>query len=110
MKKILFIVLVMIFLTIPSFVFAAPFFTCDPYPADQQVQGFKGTVNGLAFDTVYKLHTTGKAIIYDCVGLPADLKWDFQNVRAYNVRGESVGLPFIYPAKPQSLSGQKIEP
>ena len=79
----------------------ADFLVCDPYPADVQVQGFKGTVNGTAFDTPYALHASGAAIVYDCSGLGSG-KWDFVNIRAYNVRGESVGVGFTYPAVPGS--------
>lgn len=84
---------------------------CDPYPADVQVQGFRGSVivyntssgmmDGIAFDTPYALHASGAAIVYDCFNL-GDGKWDFVNIRAYNVRGESVGVPFVYPALPGS--------
>ncbi len=79
----------------------SPFLVCDPYPADVQVQGFRGTINGVAFDTPYSLHSSGATIVYDCAGLGPE-KWDFINIRAYNVRGESVGLPFVYPALPGS--------
>ena len=79
----------------------ADFLVCDAYPVDVQVQGFKGTVNGVAFTTPYALHASGAAIIYDCTPLGSG-KWDFTNIRAYNVRGESVGVPFVYPALPGS--------
>ena len=77
----------------------ADFLVCDPYPADVQVQGFRGTVNGTAFDTPYALHASGAAIVYDCSSLGSG-KWDFVNIRAYNVRGESVGMGFVYPGLP----------
>ncbi len=92
---------------------------CDPYPADVQVQGFRGSVivyntssgmmDGIAFDTPYALHASGAAIVYDCSSLGSG-KWDFVNVRAYNVRGESIGVGFTYPALPGSPANlRKVE-
>ena len=87
---------------------------CDPYQPVYQVQGFRGEINGQAFDTPYTEvddpgATFGKsAVIYDCNGL-GDEAWKFTNVRAYNVRGESVGIPFDYPAKPPSISGTHLK-
>ena len=80
---------------------AAPFLVCNAPSADEGVLGYKGTVNGTAFTTPYALHASGSAIIYDCATLGSG-KWDFVNIRAYNLRGESVGIPFVYPALPGS--------
>ncbi len=85
----------------------ADFLVCDPYPADVQVQGFKGKINGVTFDTPYSLHPSGAAIVYDCANLGPE-KWDFVNIRAYNVRGEGVGIPFVYPALPGSLVNPRL--
>lgn len=103
MKFILALVLVLI----PTVAFAGPFLVCDPYSTDDQVQGFKGTVNGTAFNTPYALHPSGGAILFDCADLGSG-KWDFVNIRAYNVRGESIGVPFVFPALPGSPAGMKI--
>lgn len=88
---------------------AAPFLVCDAPVADEQVIGYKGTVNGTPFTTPYALHSSGAAIIYDCAALGSG-KWDFVNVRAYNVRGESTGVPFVYPGIPGSPANRKIVP
>ena len=81
---------------------------CNPYPADVQVQGFRGTVNGQAFDTPYTVDKDGDAVIYVCDGL-GDEAWLFADVRAYNVRGESAGIPFAYPALPGSPSSIRLK-
>ena len=91
----------------PAVIWAAPFLVCDAYPADVGVQGFRGTVNGVAFDTPYSLHASGAAIVYDCAGLGPE-KWDFINLRAYNVRGEGASTPFAYPALPGSLVNPRL--
>ena len=98
--------LAFVLVLISSLVWAGPFLVCDPYPVDVQVQGFKGTVNGMPFDTPYALHPSGVPIVYDCAGLGPE-KWDFVNIRAYNVRGESVGVPFVYPSIPGNPAGMR---
>jgi len=91
----------------PAVIWANPFLVCDAYPTDAEIQGFRGTVNGVVFDTPYSLHASGAAIIYDCVGLGSE-KWNFVNIRAYNVRGESVNVPFVYPALPGDPAMMRI--
>jgi hypothetical protein len=105
LKKIL---LVIVLLSFPCFAWASPFLVCDPYPADQLVIGFRGTVNGTNFDIPYALTSdkTG-AIIYDCAAL-GDGAWNFTNIRAYNTRGESTGIPFAYPALPGAPSRTRV--
>ena len=81
------------------------FLVCDPLDASLQIQGFKGMLNGIPFDTTsYQLHTSGKAIVYSFgPTLPAGAL-DFKNLRAYNVRSEGGGVDFYYPAAPPSLT------
>ncbi len=88
---------------------AGPYLLCNVPPVDEQVLGYKGTVNGTAFTTPYALHASGAAIIYDCATLGSG-KWDFINIRAYNVRGESAGIPFVYPALPGSPATMRVAP
>lgn len=86
------------------------FLVCDPYAADDQIQGFRGTINGQAFDTPYSLHPSGAAIVYDCSALGPE-KWNFQNIRAYNVRGESVPpVSFVFPALPVAPAKFRLLP
>jgi len=93
----------------PAVIWASPFLVCDAYPVDAEIQGFRGVVNGTPFDTPYSLHASGAAVIYDCVGLGPE-KWDFQNVRAYNIRGEGTAVPFVYPMIPSGPANQRIVP
>ena len=91
---------------IPSAVLAESL-VCNAYPVGEEPTGFRGTINGVAFDNPYSLHASGAALIYDCAGLGPE-KWDFKNIRAYNVRGESVGIPFVWPALPGSPAGMRL--
>ena len=99
--------LVLFLILVPSLLWAGPFLVCDSYPAGDQPIGFRGTINGVAFETPYALHPTDGAIVYDCAALGPE-KWDFQNIRAYNARGESVGIPFVWPALPGSPAGMRL--
>lgn len=93
---------------LPSLASAASIsLVCDPYAPEVQVQGFRGTINGIAFDTPYSVNAYNEAVIYDCTGL-GDEAWIFANVRAYNARGESAGVPFVWPALPESPSQKNI--
>ena len=96
MKKIL--ILAVMILLIASSAYGAPFLICDIPPADQQVQGVKGEVDGTAFTTLYKLQGPG-ILIYD-IGVLSPAKHSFTNIRLYNIRGESVTVPFDLPAIP----------
>ena len=106
MKKLIFIILSI--LLIVSTTFAAPFLVCDIPPADQQVQGVKGEVDGTAFTTLYKTQGSG-ILIYD-IGVLSPAKHSFTNIRLYNIRGESTTVPFDLPAVPGSPLNIRLTP
>jgi hypothetical protein len=87
---------------------AAPYIVCDIPPADQQVLGVRGLVDGAPFDTPYKLQS-GSVLVYD-IGTLSPAKHSFTNIRFYNIRGESTTVPFDLPSVPSSPLNIGLKP
>ena len=94
--KHLIIVLSLLLLAAPAV--AAPYLVCDVPPAGDQIAGVRGSVDGTAFEQPYKLQSGG-LLIYD-VGTLTPAKHSFTNIHLFNIRGESVSVPFDLPAVP----------
>jgi hypothetical protein len=87
---------------------AAPYLVCDIPPADQQIIGVRGLVDGTPFDTPYQLHS-GAMLVYDA-GTLSSAKHTFSNIRFYNIRGESDPVPFELPSVPARPSNISLRP
>lgn len=100
---------ILMILVIAAMCQAAPFLVCDPYPVDQQITNFTGTIDGQNFSTPYSLHSSGQAIVYDINSL-SDGVHQFTELKAVNIRGESTPVNFTVPAKASALSGMGFAP
>ena len=105
MKRLI-IILSLLLLAAPAV--AAPYLVCDVPPAGDQVVGVRGSVDGTAFEQPYKLQSGG-VLIYD-VGTLTPAKHVFTNIHFYNVRGDSVGVPFDLPSIPGPPSNIGLRP
>jgi hypothetical protein len=104
------LILFMVLILSPMIAFASPFVISDPYPLDgAQPDGFKGTLNGVAFDIPADMTTDGlRYFRLDLAG-----KWQTGKntlvVRAYNVWGESADANFTFTAgSPAKCSNLRI--
>ncbi len=107
MKKLL---LILAILLVAVHVQAAPFLVVDTPPAEWNVIGVRGTMDGQAFEQLYKLHPDGTALtVYD-IGTLNQLKHTFTNIRFYNSRGEGPSVPFDLPATLGAPSNTRLKP
>jgi hypothetical protein len=90
-------------LAIGSYAHAAPYLIANIPPAADKVTSIKGSVDGVAFTTPYKVQSGG-VLIYDLAPLSV-ASHSFTLLRAVNVRGESSTVPFTLPALPAGLAG-----
>lgn len=110
MRKVFIVLTILIIATaaMATQVMSAPYLVCDIPPADQQVLGVRGSVDGTTFDTPYKIQN-GSLLVYD-IGPLSPAKHAFTNIRFYNIRGESTPVPFDLPAAPSPPSNISLKP